>query len=337
MARCLLYLFGGAATLGLVSVLFFELEAGADRGGLLATIAGGYLVAAIVLLLAERMPIWGFQAVMLAGTGLVSAGLYFSGDPRNDNEMFYALAVIYAFYFFTPVQASLQLGAVGAAYAGSLAATEGAGRSAPGRWLIAMGVLAVAGLTVKLLKQRVDGLVTQLADAARRDSLTGLLNRRGFDETFDKELERVRRSGGELGVLVVDLDRFKEINDVSGHAEGDRALQRFAALLTAGARQIDVAARIGGEEFALLVPATSAEASLKLAERLRLEVREAFGGDEAALTASFGVAEYPQDGETVEELLRAADQALYAAKARGRDRCVAFSVGAPSAPGRARG
>ncbi len=321
MVQCLTYLLGGGATLGLVSILVSRLETESDLLGLLATVAGGYLLAALALIGFDRLPPWALQGLVASGVALVSLSLYFSGDARNDNEMFYVLASIYAFYFFTLRQAALQLVLVGAAYGAVLAVVDQTGQAAPGRWLIAMGTIAAAGITVRLLKQRVQQLVARLAEAARTDPLTGLLNRRGFDDVFEAELERVSRSGGSLSLLVGDLDRFKSLNDRGGHAAGDRALQRFGALLKASARRIDTPARIGGEEFALIVPDTGVDGAIRLAERLREEAAGAFAGEPAPLTVSFGIAVSPDQGQTVDDLLQAADRALYDAKELGRNRC----------------
>jgi len=321
MAQCGVWLFGGGATLGLVSLLFFELEPSANRLGLFASVGGGYLVAAIILVGYERLPRWTYQALLLAGTAMVSIGLYFSGDPRNDNEMFYLLVSIYVCYFFSLRQAALQLVVVGSAYATVLAVVDGAGRAAPARWLVAMGTVIVAGITVRLLKQRVQRLVDRLADAARSDALTGLLNRRGFGEAFDIELERARRTGRPLNVLICDLDHFKSVNDRCGHAAGDSALQQFSHLLTETARAADTVARIGGEEFALLIPDTDPAGASILAERLRHAVATTFADAPAPLTVSVGMAIYPQNATTIDGLLSAADQALYAAKGTGRNRC----------------
>jgi diguanylate cyclase (GGDEF)-like protein len=125
-------------------------------------------------------------------------------------------------------------------------------------------------------------------------------------------------------LLIGDLDHFKRVNDVLGHPAGDERLTRFAQLLYAGKRRIDAAARMGGEEFALLLPETDEHGAYVIAERLRHKVREAFAPDQVALTVSFGVAAYPTHGSTGDQLLVAADQALYVAKELGRDRTAIY-------------
>src|SRR5439155_5209026 len=107
------------------------------------------------------------------------------------------------------------------------------------RWLLTIWTIVVVGAFIAVLRRRVDGLIGRLSDAARTDPLTELLNRRGFSEAFDLELERSRRSGRPCTLLLADLDHFKRVNDVLGHPAGDAYLQRFAQLLTAGKRRID--------------------------------------------------------------------------------------------------
>ena len=161
-----------------------------------------------------------------------------------------------------------------------------------------------------------------LADAAHRDSLTELLNRRGFEEVFDMELERARRAETPLSLIVGDLDRFKRVNDEHGHTGGDAALKRVARAIGNSKRGFDTAARIGGEEFAVLAANSDEHGAYMLAERIRAEIEQ--GGE--GLTVSFGIATFPLHGGSSEALILAADQALYAAKHLGRNRTVISSA-----------
>ena len=126
-------------------------------------------------------------------------------------------------------------------------------------------------------------------------------------------------------MIVADLDHFKSLNDRFGHPAGDAALQRVAEILQTAKRRIDTAARIGGEEFAVIVPSSDHHAAYILAERMRREMRETFAGDPSALTVSLGVATFGLHGASAEALVRNADQSLYAAKRLGRDRTVVYS------------
>ena len=192
-------------------------------------------------------------------------------------------------------------------------------------WLVAASGLVVSGVLITMLKSQVDGMVLQLADAARTDPLTGLLNRRGLEETFELEVERSRRGEHTLSLLIGDLDCFKKVNDVFGHHAGDRALARAGEVLDREKRRIDTLARFGGEEFALIAPDTDGQEAFMLAERLRIALREEFADDDIPLTISFGLATCPQHGTSRQELVGAADDALYAAKELGRDRTVIYS------------
>ena len=127
-------------------------------------------------------------------------------------------------------------------------------------------------------RDRLNTLIAKLSDAARRDPLTQLLNRRGFTEVFDVELERARRTDQGLSVVVGDLDGFKQINDRFGHAAGDEALQRVGRAILRGKRSWDSAARVGGEEFAVLAPDTDEHGAYIVAERLRTAVEHEFVG-----------------------------------------------------------
>lgn len=156
------------------------------------------------------------------------------------------------------------------------------------------------------------------------DPLTGLWNYRYLRESIRREVERASRFGRMLSVLALDLDRFKDVNDTYGHAAGDTVLAEFARRVRGEIREVDLAFRQGGEEFVLLLPETDARGAAIVAERLGAVVREtpiaveAYAGP-VLVTVSVGIAVYPDNGSTGREVLEAADDALYAAKAAGRD------------------
>ncbi|MDP2226811.1 MAG: sensor domain-containing diguanylate cyclase, partial [Moraxellaceae bacterium] len=152
------------------------------------------------------------------------------------------------------------------------------------------------------------------------DSLTGLANRRALDARLEEEVARSVRHDGPLAVMLIDIDHFKSYNDTFGHLQGDQVLAQFGELLKQDLRQSDLVARYGGEEFVVLLPETTAEGALMLAERYRERIENAaFAG--CSLTASIGVASWHPRHEHAEDLLRSADGALYAAKHAGRN-CV---------------
>jgi diguanylate cyclase (GGDEF)-like protein len=161
-----------------------------------------------------------------------------------------------------------------------------------------MGTLLVAAVLIRQMQVRVEGLIAKLYDAGRTDPLTDLSNRRGFRELLDLELERARRGGGEMTVVVADVDRFKELNDRCGQLVGDATLRRVAGVLEAGRRRLDVVARVGGAEFALILPDTSQHEAFATAERLREQVRAEFARESVPVRLSIGVATYPRHAGT---------------------------------------
>ncbi len=157
-----------------------------------------------------------------------------------------------------------------------------------------------------------------------RDSLTGLFNRRYLEESLDRELRRAARRNRPLGIMMIDLDHFKRFNDEHGHEAGDALLREMGAFLTKRTRDEDIACRYGGEEFIVILPEASLEVTCQRAELLRQEVKSlrvlVRERTLEGVTLSLGVVVSPDHGTTAAEVLRAADQALYRAKAEGRDR-----------------
>ncbi|PWW23743.1 diguanylate cyclase (GGDEF)-like protein [Geodermatophilus normandii] len=203
--------------------------------------------------------------------------------------------------------------------------------------------VAVERLNRQLAEQVevIERLRAVLAEEAVRDPLTGLHNRRYLDRALEADLARRPRTG-QLSLLVVDVDHFKGVNDRFGHAAGDRVLTAVAGALSGAVRDGDTAARLGGEEFVVVLPGAGREQALVRAEQVRREVaagRHLLDGETVGVTVSVGVAVCPADGTSAAALLEAADRALYTAKATGRDRVVAAepaprpAVPAPAPPG----
>lgn len=162
----------------------------------------------------------------------------------------------------------------------------------------------------------------ELLRLSTTDALTGLCNRRSLLERAEQEISRAQRHGAPLSMLVLDMDHFKEINDRQGHAEGDRVLVRLADCLRGELRASDPAGRLGGEEFAVVLPDSPLDGALQVAERIRRCVETPREARPPCATVSIGVAEL-LPGESLDDLLRRADRALYEAKATGRNRIVA--------------
>jgi diguanylate cyclase (GGDEF)-like protein/putative nucleotidyltransferase with HDIG domain len=322
-ARVLAGLFVAGATLAALTVVLPHALA-SNEHALLGIVANAYVVGAALYWCADKLPPWALRATLAWGSTLITGVAYFAAETPSPLVFFYLWVFLFAAYFFTRTQAGLQIAYAGLAY-GALLAARPPAAGVPAWWLVGMGTLLVAAILVFVMRARAELLIARLYDAARTDPLTQLSNRRGFRELLDLELERARRGKTNMTVLVGDLDRFKEVNDRSGHQIGDAALQRVARVLSRGKRRLDMAARVGGEEFALILPDTNQDGGFVLAERLRCSLRDEFTDDSVPVTISFGLATYPVHGETAASLLRAADEALYAAKDSGRNRTVRHS------------
>ncbi len=323
MVRVLYWVFVAAPTIALVA-LALPHSAETNQIGILAVAGCAYGIAAVLIVGFDRLPVWFLVLVVAVGTGLVSGAVYFSGDESSAYALFYLWIGLYSAYFFEARLLAAQIALVAGAYGAVLTVLEPTGVPLD-RLVLTLGTLVIAGALIAFLRGRVLALVETLSDAAHTDALTRLPNRRGFERALEIELERSRRGDQPFSILVADVDHFKAVNDRLGHLGGDDALRRIGGTLADGKRLIDTVARIGGEEFALIVPGTESRGGYILAERLRTSLRAAFVSEPVPVTLSVGVAHYPDHGGSVETLLRSADSALYAAKALGRDRCVVYT------------
>ena len=213
-----------------------------------------------------------------------------------------------------------------------LIATDVASKMAPGRRDLFIAVYLV-GLTPVFVANGIGAILllasdvaAQLRALAANDPLTGVLNRRGFEDAALRAVANGRRQRQSITVAIADIDHFKSINDQHGHTVGDRTLRFISGCLTRGLRGGDVVGRIGGEEFALLLVSSSAEQAAEAMERIRIEIAtgDAEGGAPVPVTASFGVAAALLGGASSEQILAEtmdrADQALYRSKVEGRNR-----------------
>src|SRR5437763_12368648 len=269
---------------------------------------------------------WTVLLFLSVGSLLIEWVVLRSGESATTYTVFYFWIAIYAFQYLRVWQAFVQLAFVFLSYAVVLGLLEDPTSPQALRWALTTIALVVAGAMIGVLRHRNGRLMDALVESARVDGLTGLLNRRGFEERFAHELARAKRVGSRFSVVIGDLDAFKAVNDGYGHQAGDRALQEVGKCLSDGKRLSDEVARIGGEEFAAILPETDEHGAYLFADRLRAKVSAACRTLPGQLTMSLGVATFPQHGHEGDSLIRAADQALYLAKRLGRDRVVVYSA-----------
>ena len=250
-----------------------------------------------------RIPRWALHVDVGLATVLASVLSAIGVTNHVPFADLYVWVALFAVLYFRPPAAVAHIAAAGAAYA--VVVVFGPGIGNPwGAWLAVFGTAAVAAAVVF-------GLVSVLRAAAREDPLTGLANRRSWDERFEDELERSRRTGVALSVATFDLNGFKAINDASGHDTGDRLLQQLARAWQAAVRGGgDFLARLGGDEFGLLAPGSDETGIRRLAQRLADALPD-------EVTASVGVATWDRT-ENASDLLRRADRAMYQTKRRRR-------------------
>lgn len=285
------------------------------RKGFLLAILGG---TAIILFVTYAVPHVGARAAVPDLFTAAMLGLCaFSIAPRKRPPFGAEITMIVVFALF----ALFELGLGGLGLAMGARGVPALGRLY--RTVIETGLPACyisTGVAAILLLA--SDLSHQLRRLAASDPLTGILNRRGFEEATERSIANVRRYGLPLTVAIADLDHFKTVNDRFGHAAGDIALQRFAALVHGEIRSGDIFARIGGEEFGLVFVGTTAQATAEALDRLRVTIAEMpiDGEFPFSLTVSFGIAELEEGDEGLAPILVRADRALYRAKQEGRNR-----------------
>jgi diguanylate cyclase (GGDEF)-like protein len=289
--------------------------------GVLAVLAGCLLGALVIGISADRLPYWSFDVIAAYSALLITGARVFTssaGSTGTGIQSLYLWIVLFVFYFLPLSHALLQLALIGVLYGVALDVAQPASSAPVTVWTVTMIGFLLAGLMIARLRDRTDGLVERLNQAARTDALTGLLNRRAFDEHLEQELARAQRSQRPFVVLLGDLDRFKELNDRYGHPAGDATLTVVGQVLRGATRTVDTVARVGGDEFALVLPESDEEQGWVLVERLRRYLTDALVGHDPAVGISIGLVVYPRDGETAEALRASVDRALYTAKEVGR-------------------
>jgi diguanylate cyclase (GGDEF)-like protein len=269
---------------------------------------------------------WAMRLSAIYGIVLVSA-LMAVTRPIEATPFFYLWPMLFSAYFFSRRAVAIDLALMWVTLGAALF-----GWSAdPMKQVMFMGVgvsVSLTAIVVMLLREHLTDVISQLARASHTDYLTGLVNRRAFDAQLQEQIVLALRRRLPLSIVVFDLDHFKRINDHFGHPAGDEALCEFAALLAREQRSGDTLARIGGEEFAVILFGAELEQAIKFAERIGAALSTETASKRIALSTSAGVAVLSQAERTPSALLVAADRALYGAKAAGRRQVAAWKGGA---------
>lgn len=300
--RAAIVLWSAGATAGALNLAFAIAQHNSSRVVIATVGCATVMAAAIVavrLALGTRIPFWFDQLNVSIATILISTGAAVDPSTHIDFADFYIFIALYASLYFRPRVAALQISGSGFCYAVVLAFISRP-ENPFAAWLTTFGTAAVLAVVVL-------GLVGKLRTTIREDPLTQLANRRYWDERVAEEVERARRGGNPLSLILIDIDDFKEVNDQFGHQAGDRILCQFAHGWQSMIRGSgDFLARLGGDEFGLLVPNSDEYGIDQITQKLR-------GVSPDGISCSYGVATW--DGcETLTQLFRRADEALYEAK-----------------------
>jgi diguanylate cyclase (GGDEF)-like protein len=268
---------------------------------------------------------WVSRVTIIYGVLLVSV-LMAVARPIEATPFFYLWPMVYSAYFCSRREVAFDLGAMWLTLGIALFGFSHDPMK-PGMFMGVGISVTLTTLVVKLLAEHVSSVIGQLVEAADTDYLTGLLNRRAFDLEFRDQCARARRSGLPLALAMFDLDHFKQINDRYGHAEGDRVLCDFATLLERELRGGDTLARVGGEEFAVVLFGVDLDDGVAFAARIGRELQRMGERRDATLSTSAGVAALSAESPDPAALLLVADRALYAAKQAGRRRVAVWDGG----------
>jgi diguanylate cyclase (GGDEF)-like protein len=322
LARSFVTMYGLSALAGIILLAVGESTSESDEA-LAALIAIAAVASLTSLIGYRRLPLPLYGALLALATVMIAVAAATGPDAGEGvYALFCVFVVIQACLFFNlPVA----IGFVAFAIASLGAAMVAKDAAFTVNYLVGVGtVMGASGVVIWLLRARMERLASELLIQAHTDPLTAIPNRRGFDERLAVELARAERSGQPISLLICDLDRFKRVNDELGHLEGDAALRRAAEAITASVRAVDAAARLGGEEFGVVLPEADRPQAFAVAERVREGLEGAFSDYAVPLTGSCGVATIDRDGPlAAAHLYGAADEALYVAKRAGRNRSAA--------------
>ena len=265
-----------------------------------------------------RVPPWALAVVAPATVALTGVLNLITADATTGSQLFLLWPVLYAASFTGRRQTALVLVGVLAVESVVMGTLE-----PPSQAVVdTLGLLlayTMAAAAVLAFRARAESLLAALSAQAREDVLTGLPNRRAFDDALASLSALSHRTGEPLSLLAIDVDLFKEVNDARGHAAGDQVLRAVASALRRAGREADVVARVGGDEFSMLLPSCSPEDAIGIGLALRELVIAHTARIGPPVTVSVGVAAMPSSATTPEGLMAAADHALYADKLADRD------------------
>jgi diguanylate cyclase (GGDEF)-like protein len=295
----------------------------------LASVLPAIVIALALVRFGPRLSL-GWLAI-LGPIGVVMIAQALIGAPHaGDAAVLYVWPVVWSSFFLGRRGAVGIVATIAVAHGVVLTALP-PGRGYAGRWFEVMIPVCTVALVIVRLAESNELLLGRLAREARVDSLTGLLNRRGFEERAELALAVAAREGAPMALAMFDIDHFKQVNDACGHEVGDRVLARTGRIIERQARETDVVARFGGEEFVVLLSGSDLGAAHSFAERVRDSLAAVHAPDMPVVRVSVGV-----DGARaadLHELQRHADEALYRAKRAGRDRTIVFEAARASAGG----
>jgi diguanylate cyclase (GGDEF)-like protein len=306
-------MYAAAALVGAVE----SLVAGPVPGDFMAPVAA-LVVATVLVWWGHRLPRYAHQLFAPLGTVLIAVAIVV--NTSGEGALLYMWPAVFAAYFSSRPVLLAGLVWIGAVHGTVVWFVLDDPHAFDEFFDVITSAAVVTGVVV-YLRERNAGLVARLRHEARTDALTGLLNRRAFHERLEAEVARSRRTGEPLSLAILDADHFKEVNDRRGHAAGDALLATLADVLRAASRRTDEVARIGGEEFAAVLPGSTLEGGEEFAARVHAALAA-----EGEITVSVGIAEAEPDSDA-DALLRRADDALYRAKRDGRSRTVVAGAG----------
>jgi diguanylate cyclase (GGDEF)-like protein len=312
MAYTAAAMYGGAVVVGLLE--------GVIPGGPALSLFPAFAALGFVTLLlvaGPRLPMAVLSSLGPIGAALIAFAIATTPTGQGEGALLYVWPVLWVAYFFGRTGSILIVGWVGVVQGAALVYSDGV----LDRWIDVLVSVGIVAAVVHALSERNQRLVESLAAEARVDKLTGVLNRRGFEERAAIAVERARREGHSVGAAAFDIDYFKRVNDEWGHEVGDRVLEHLGEVLRSETRGADVVARLGGEEFVAFLADADCEQVRRYAERVRAAFAAAKQVGLPHVTVSAGIAAGVAP-DSVEGLLQATDTALYAAKRGGRDRTV---------------